>query len=147
MKFNELKPFPGSVKKRRRVGRGSGSGCGRTAGRGHKGQKSRTGGGVRPGFEGGQMPLYRRLPKLKGFNNIFRREAAIVNLRELNVFEENSTVNLARLREKGLVARNARFFKVLGEGELKKVLVIEANQFSRGALKKIEAAGASARPV
>lgn len=147
MKLSELKPFPGAVKKRKRVARGVGSGHGRTAGRGHKGQKSRSGGGVRPGFEGGQMPLYRRVPKLKGFKNVFKVKPGIVNLKDLNIFEKNSVVDLEKLVTKGLVNKNTKFLKILGEGELTRPLTIIANSFSKSALKKIAEAKAEAKVV
>ncbi|GGK21148.1 50S ribosomal protein L15 [Caldalkalibacillus thermarum] len=140
MKLHELKPAPGSRKARKRVGRGIGSGMGKTAGRGTKGQKARAGGGVRPGFEGGQMPLYRRLPK-RGFNNPTRKEYAIVNLETLNRFEEGTTVTPELLKEIGIVKNLKDGLKILGDGELKVKLTVKANKFSQSAIEKIEAAG------
>ncbi|EGL81996.1 ribosomal protein L15 [Caldalkalibacillus thermarum TA2.A1] len=140
MKLHELKPAPGSRKARKRVGRGIGSGMGKTAGRGTKGQKARAGGGVRPGFEGGQMPLYRRLPK-RGFNNPTRKEYAVVNLETLNRFEEGTTVTPELLKETGIVKNLKDGLKILGDGELKVKLTVKANKFSQSAIEKIEAAG------
>lgn len=140
MKLHELSPAPGSRKTRKRIGRGIGSGTGKTSGRGHKGQNSRSGGGVRPGFEGGQNPLYRRLPR-RGFTNIHRREYAIVNLDQLGKFEEGTEVTPELLQESGIV-KNPKFgIKVLGDGELTVQLTVKANKFSQSAVDKIQAAG------
>jgi len=140
MKLHELAPAPGSRKERNRVGRGPSSGNGKTSGRGHKGQNSRSGGGVRPGFEGGQNPLYRRLPK-RGFVNPTRKEYAIVNLEELNNFAEGTEVTPALLLETGVVKNSKSGIKILGNGELSVKLTVQANKFSQSAVEKIEAAG------
>lgn len=140
MKLHELKPAEGSRKERNRVGRGIGSGNGKTAGRGHKGQNSRSGGGVRPGFEGGQNPLYRRLPK-RGFTNPTRKEYAIVNLETLNRFEAGTEVTPELLLETGIVSNAKSGIKVLGDGQLEKGLTVKANKFSASAKEAIEAAG------
>lgn len=139
MKLHDLRPNEGSTHKRKRVGRGPGSGLGKTAGRGHKGQRSRSGYSKRLGFEGGQMPLIRRVPK-RGFTNIFRREFAVVNLSQLEGFEGEVTPE--SLLEKGLVKRG-RPVKILGEGEVSSSLRVKAHRFSRSAREKIEAAGGS----
>ena len=140
MKLHELSPAPGSVKDSFRKGRGAGSGNGKTAGKGHKGQNARSGGGVRPGFEGGQLPLYRKLPK-RGFKNRFAVNYAIVNVSELNKFEDGDTVNLDKLMECGIVKKPLDGLKVLGNGEITKKLTVEAKVFSATAKEKIEAAG------
>ena len=140
MKLHELSPAPGSVTPAWRKGRGTGSGNGKTAGKGHKGQNARSGGGVRPGFEGGQIPLYRKLPK-RGFHNKFGTSYAIVNVSALNVFNDGDTVNLAALTEKGIIRNAKDGLKVLGNGELSKKLTVEATVFSATAKEKIEAAG------
>ncbi|ADY54776.1 LSU ribosomal protein L15P [Syntrophobotulus glycolicus DSM 8271] len=141
MKLHELKPAEGSTKSRKRVGRGNGSGLGNTAGRGHKGQKARSGGGVRPGFEGGQMPMARRLPK-RGFTNIFAKEYNIVNLSDLEErFESGAEVTLETLIESGLVKKVLDGVKVLGDGELTKALTVKVNKVSKTAAEKIAAAG------
>jgi large subunit ribosomal protein L15 len=140
MKLNELKPSPGSRKARKRLGRGQGSGYGSTSGKGHKGQNSRSGGGVRPGFEGGQMPLQRRLPK-RGFTNIFAARTVVVNLRDLNRFEAGSVVDEAELLRTGLVKGRYDLIKVLGSGDLDKALTLKVNKISAGARTKVEAAG------
>lgn len=142
MQLNELKPAEGSTSNRFRVGRGHGSGNGKTAGKGHKGQKARSGGGVRIGFEGGQMPLARRIPK-RGFNNIFAKEYTIVNVGTLNEkFEANEVVDAATLFEKGIVKQVAKDgIKVLGDGELTKALVVDVAKLTASAKAKIEAAG------
>jgi large subunit ribosomal protein L15 len=140
MKLHELKPAPGSKQEPKRKGRGIGSGNGKTAGKGHKGQNARSGGGVRPGFEGGQNPLYRRLPK-RGFNNPFRKEYAIVNLDELNSFVAGSEVTPEILKEKGIVKNSLSGIKILGDGEIKVQLTVKANKFSQSAVEKIQAAG------
>ena len=140
MKLHELSPAPGSVKESYRKGRGPGSGNGKTAGKGHKGQNARSGGGVRPGFEGGQLPLYRKLPK-RGFKNHFAVEYAIVNVEALNVFEDGETVNLDKLMAAGIISKPLDGLKVLGNGEITKKLTVEASIFSASAKEKIEAAG------
>jgi len=140
MKLHELQPAPGSRKPKKRVGRGIAAGQGKTAGRGTKGQKARSGGGVRPGFEGGQNPIYRRLPK-RGFTNPNRKEYAVVNLSTLNRFEESTVVTPELLMETGIVKKLQDGLKVLGDGELKVKLTVKAHKFSRTAVEKIEAAG------
>ena len=141
MKLHELKPNERSVQTRKRVGRGPGSGLGKTSGKGHKGQNARSGGGVRPGFEGGQLPLFRRLPK-RGFNNYeFRTEYAIVNVGDLNDFKDGSVIELSNLKESGLVKKEKDGIKILGNGELTKKLTVKANKFSSTARVKIENAG------
>ena len=140
MKLHELSPAAGSVTPAWRKGRGTGSGNGKTAGKGHKGQNARSGGGVRPGFEGGQIPLYRKLPK-RGFHNKFAKNYAIVNVSALNAFEDGATVNLAALMEKGIIRNAYDGLKVLGNGEIAKKLTVEASVFSATAKEKIEAAG------
>jgi len=142
MQIHELTPAPGSNKPSKRIGRGHGSGQGKTAGKGHKGQKARSGGGVRIGFEGGQMPLARRIPK-RGFNNIFAKEYTIVNVGTLNEkFEANEVVDAATLYEKGIVKKVAKDgIKVLGNGELTKALVVDVAKLTASAKAKIEAAG------
>ncbi len=146
LKLHSLKPGPGANQKRKRVGRGPGSGRGVTAGRGHKGQKSRTGYSRRPGFEGGQMPLYRRLPK-RGFTNIFAKRYVVLNVRDLNQFEEGVDVSAEMLREIGYVKKTHDGLRILGEGELKKQLTVRASHFSESARSKIEAAGGTAEVV
>ena len=143
MKLHELKPNKGGGSKaRKRLGRGIGSGLGKTSGRGHDGQNARSGGGVRPGFEGGQMPLFRRLPK-RGFTNIFAKKFAIVNIEDLNVFSDDTAVTPELLIKEGLVKRGKVIdgIKVLGNGELTKKLDVKAHGFSKSAAEKIEAAG------
>lgn len=140
MKLHELKPAEGSRKERNRVGRGIGSGNGKTSGRGHKGQNSRSGGGVRPGFEGGQNPLYIRLPK-RGFTNPTRKEYAIVNLDTLNRFDAGTEVTPELLLETGVVSNAKSGIKILGNGQLEKGLTVKANKFSASAKEAIEAAG------
>ena len=141
MKLHELSPAAGSTKERKRIGRGAGSGQGKTAGKGHKGQKARAGRGMRPGFEGGQMPLQRRVPK-RGFNNIFRTEMAIVNVATLEAnYDAGAVVTIDSLIEKGLVKKVLDGVKVLGYGELSKALTVQANAISESAKQKIEAAG------
>jgi large subunit ribosomal protein L15 len=143
MKLHELSPAAGSAKAAWRKGRGAGSGNGKTAGKGHKGQNARSGGGVRPGFEGGQLPLYRKLPK-RGFNNKFAKEYATVNVSALNVFENGATVSLETLVACGIVRKEYDGLKVLGNGELTKLLNVEAKIFTASAKEKIEAAGGKA---
>ena len=140
MKLHELSPAPGSNTPAWRKGRGPGSGNGKTAGKGHKGQNARSGGGVRPGFEGGQLPLYRKLPK-RGFHNKFATVYAIVNVEALNRFEDDAVVDTAALIECGLVTRVCDGVKILGNGELTKKLTVKAAVFSNAAKEKIEAAG------
>lgn len=140
MKLHELKPAEGSRRPRRRVGRGIGSGMGKTATRGTKGQWSRTGGGTRPGFEGGQMPLYRRLPK-RGFKNIFAKKYAEVNVEQLNCFDNGAVVDPAALIEAGILKNVLEGVRVLGNGELTKSLTVVAQGFTKSAQQKIEAAG------
>ncbi len=146
MNLHELKPAEGSTRVRRRVGRGIGSGMGKQSTRGAKGQNARTGGGVRPGFEGGQMPLYRRLPK-RGFKNIFADEFAIVNVESLNCFEDNAVVDPATLVEAGILKNVRDSVRVLGNGELKKALTVRAQGFTKSAQQKIEAAGGKAEVI
>ena len=141
MKLHELKPAEGSRKERNRVGRGSSSGNGKTSGRGHKGQKARSGGGVRLGFEGGQTPLFRRLPK-RGFTNINRKEYAVINLEILNRFEDGTEVTPALLVETGIVKDEK-----LGNGSVEKKLTVKANKFSEAAQKAIEAAGGTVEVI
>jgi large subunit ribosomal protein L15 len=145
VKLHELKPAQ-PKKARKRLGRGIGSGQGKTAGRGHKGQKARSGGGTRPGFEGGQMELYRRLPK-RGFKNPTRKEYAIVNVETLNRFEEGTTVTPALLKESGVLSSTRDGVKVLGEGEVTVKLNVKAHKFSQSAAQKIEAAGGSVEVI
>ncbi|MCS4488535.1 50S ribosomal protein L15 [Streptococcus sciuri] len=142
MKLHELKPTEGSRKTRNRVGRGTSSGNGKTAGRGQKGQKARSGGGVRLGFEGGQTPLFRRLPK-RGFTNINAKEYALVNLEQLNVFEDGTEVTPALLKEAGIVRNFKSGVKVLGKGELTKKLTVKVAKFSKSAEVAITAKGGS----
>ncbi|MGI6421558.1 MAG: 50S ribosomal protein L15 [Syntrophomonadaceae bacterium] len=137
MKLNELKSPPGSTRPIKRVGRGIGSGHGKTSTRGHKGQKARSGGGVRPGFEGGQMPLQRRIPK-RGFTNIFKTEYAIVNVGALNVFEDGSIITPELLLNEGIIKKVKNGgVKILGQGELNKRLIVKANKISKSAAQKI----------
>ncbi len=141
MKLNELKTNPGSTHRRKIVGRGPGSGNGKTAGRGEKGQKARSGASIKPWFEGGQNPLYKRIPR-RGFNNArFTTRYAVVNVEDLNIFEDNTTVTPELLREKGLVKKELSGIKILGSGELTKKLVVKANVFTNSAISKIESNG------
>ena len=137
MRINELKPAAGTKRKRKRVGRGAGSGMGKTATRGQDGQNSRSGGGVRPGFEGGQMPLQRRLPK-RGFTPLTRKEYALVNLRDLAQFEPDSVVDIEVLSKTGLISQIKDGVKILGDGELSLALTIKAHKFSKSAVAKIK---------
>ena len=146
MKLGELSPAPGSVKDNYRKGRGHASGNGKQAGRGHKGQNARSGGGVRPGFEGGQMPIYRRLPK-RGFHNIFAKEYVEVNVASLNVFEDNTEIDASLLKEKGIIKKTCDGIVVLGNGEKKKKLIVKAAKFTKSAQSKIETAGGKAEVV
>lgn len=141
MKLHELKPTAGSTASRKRVGRGAGSGLGKTSGKGHKGQNARSGGGVRPGFEGGQLPLFRRLPK-RGFSNYeFKTRYATVNVEDLEVFEENTVVTIDLLKEKGLIKKELDGLKILGNGNLTKKLTVRADKFTNSAKAKIENIG------
>jgi len=146
MKLHELKAAPGSSRAPKRKGRGTATGQGKTAGRGQDGQNSRSGGGVRLGFEGGQMPLYRRIPK-RGFTNIWREEPAIVNIGDLNIFEDGAEVTAELLKEKGLVKKPDSGLKVLGNGKLEKKLTVKANKFSKSAASAIEQAGGKAEVI
>ena len=146
MKLHELHPAEGSTAAPKRLGRGSGSGLGKTSGKGHKGAKARSGGGKRPGFEGGQMPLYRRVPK-RGFNNVFRTEYAEVNVERLEAFEDGETVNAQALLEKKIIRKELDGVKILGGGELTKKLTVQAAKFSASAKEKIEAVGGKAEVI
>ena len=140
MKLHELSPAEGSKKSVKRIGRGHGSGWGKTSGKGHKGQKARAGKGMRVGFEGGQMPLQRRIPK-RGFNNIFRKNVVAINVGTLNKFEDGAVVDIAALTEKGIVKNSFDSVKILSNGTLTKKLTVKAQALSQGAVAKIEAAG------
>ena len=146
MKMHELAPAIGSTKEAKRIGRGHGSGNGKTAGKGHKGQKARAGHGMRPGFEGGQMPLQRRVPK-RGFNNIFAEEWLAINVAALEVFEDGATVTATSLVEKGIIKKADCPVKVLGNGKLTKKLKVNLNAFSASAAEKINAAGGKAEVI
>ncbi len=146
MKLYELKPAQGAKRRAKRVGRGMGSGHGKTSGRGHKGQKARSGGGVRPGFEGGQMPLQRRIPK-RGFTNIFKKEYSLVNLDRLNMFEEGTVITPELLAGRRIIKRADSLVKVLGKGEIHKPLTVKAHRFSKRAAEQIEAAGGKAEVI
>lgn len=146
MNIYELKPAPGSKKKRKRVGRGVGSGHGKTSTRGQGGQWSRSGGGVRPGFEGGQMPLSRRLPK-RGFTNIFAKEYATVNVSDLNTLDDGTVVTVELLKEKRIIRKTFDGLKVLGNGEITKKLTVKAVKFTSTAAEKIAAAGGTAEVI
>jgi len=143
MKLFELTPSVGSTKDSKRKGRGHGSGNGKTAGRGHKGQNARSGGGVRVGFEGGQMPIYRRLPK-RGFTNVFAKQYAEVKLSDLNKFEDGAVVDAEALKEAGIISKTLDGVKVLGTGEITKKITVKASKFTSAAAAKIEAAGGKA---
>ena len=143
MKLHELQPAAGSTTAPKRLGRGVGSGLGKTSGKGHKGAKARSGGGKRPGFEGGQMPLYRRVPK-RGFTNIYRTEYATVNLSQLEVFDDGATVNAETLLAAKIIKKSLDGLKILGNGELTKKLTVEAAKFTESAKQKIEACGGKA---
>jgi len=147
MRLNDLRPAAGATHKKKRVGRGTGSGHGGTSTRGHKGQKARTSGGVRPGFEGGQTPLHRRLPQRRGFRNINRKEYAIVNLDDLERFEAGTEVTPQLLVSSGLIKNVKDGIKVLGDGEITKALTVKAHRFSKGAEEKVKAAGGTAEVV
>lgn len=146
MKLHELKAVPGAAKAPKRKGRGTATGQGKTAGRGMNGQNSRSGGGTRPGFEGGQMPLYRRLPK-RGFTNIFGTEYTVLNVSDLARFEAGTEVTPELLAELGMVKQVKDGIKILGDGELKNSLTVKAHKFSKGAVEKIEAAGGKAEVI
>ena len=146
MKLNQLTAAPGATRAAKRIGRGHGSGNGKTAGKGHKGQKARAGHGMRPGFEGGQMPLQRRIPK-RGFNNIFAKEVVAVNVGSLNRFEDGAEVTVEALKEAGILKKTGDALKILANGELTKKLTVKADAFSEAAKAKIEAAGGTAEVV
>ena len=142
MQLHDLAPAPGSRKKRKRIGRGPGSGTGKTSGKGHKGLKARSGGNVRPGFEGGQMPIYRRLPK-RGFTNIFKKQYAVLNIADLERFDDGATIDMDALRQVGLVKGKVDGAKLLGNGDTQKKFVVKAILVSKTAKEKIESAGGS----
>jgi large subunit ribosomal protein L15 len=146
MELNSLKPAIGSTKNRKRIGRGIGSGHGKTATKGHKGQKARSGGNVEPGFEGGQMPMQRRLPK-RGFNPLSRKEYTLVNIAQLDIFEAGQSIDVDQLLKSGLISRVRDGVKVLADGEITKVLNVKAHKFSAAAKAKIEAAGGTAEEI
>ena len=147
MKLHELEKNIGATHAKKRVGRGSGSGLGKTSGRGQKGQKARSGGSINPVFEGGQLPLYRRLPKRGFTNDKFRTRYAVINLDELNRFEEGTVVTPALLKETGIIKKQLAGIKVLGTGKLEKKLIIQANKFSASALEKIQESGSKAEVI
>ena len=146
MKLHELSPAFGSTKESKRIGRGHGSGNGKTAGKGHKGQKARAGHGMRPGFEGGQMPLQRRVPK-RGFNNIFAEEWIAINVSALEAFEDGAVVDAKALQEKGIIKKADKPVKVLGNGKITKKITVNLNAFSASAAEKINAAGGKAEVI
>ena len=146
MKLHELRAVPGATKAPKRKGRGTATGQGKTAGRGMNGQKSRSGGGVRPGFEGGQMPLYRRIPK-RGFTNIWRTEYTVLNVEDLNRFEEGTVVTPELIKEAGMDKQVKDGIKILGNGNIEKNLTVQAHKFSKTAVEKIEAAGGKAEVI
>ncbi len=147
MKLHELKPNDGATKAKKRLGRGTASGTGKTSGKGHKGQNARSGGGVRPGFEGGQLPLFRRLPK-RGFSNaMFKKEYATINVSDLNKFEDGAVVTPELLKEMGLLKKQLAGVKVLGNGNLDKKITVKANNFSKSAVEKIENKGGKAEVI
>lgn len=143
MRLEELKPAEGSKHRAKIVGRGIGSGTGKTSGKGHKGQNARSGGGVRPGFEGGQMPLYRRLPK-RGFKNIFAKQYVSINVEELNKFDDGAEVNAEALMDKGIISKALDGVKILGRGEVTKKVNVKVAKYSASAKEKIEKAGGKA---
>lgn len=147
MKLNELQRNIGATHAKKRVGRGSGSGLGKTSGRGQKGQKARSGGSINPVFEGGQLPLYRRIPKRGFSNHMFKTRYAVVNIEQLNVFEDNTLVTPALLKEAGIIKNQLDGIKVLGNGKLEKKLTIQANKFSKSALESIKEAGSKAEVI
>lgn len=146
MDLSQLKPADGSTKNRKRIGRGPASGQGKTAGKGHKGQNARSGGGVKPGFEGGQMPLQRRLPK-RGFTSLNKKDFNLINLKDLEAFESGSTINLELYGQAGLINKMKDGVKILADGELSKPLTVHAHKFSKAAAEKIEAAGGKAEVI
>ena len=146
MKLHELRAVPGATKAPKRKGRGTATGQGKTAGRGMNGQKSRSGGGVRPGFEGGQMPLYRRIPK-RGFTNIWRTEYTVLNVEDLNRFEEGTVVTPELIKEAGMAKQVKDGIKILGNGNIEKNLTVQAHKFSKTAVEKIDAAGGKAEVI
>ena len=147
MKLHELRPSEGAFKTSKRLGRGTGSGLGKTSGKGHKGQNARSGGGVRPGFEGGQLPLFRRLPK-RGFSNaMFKVEYATINVSDLEKFEDGAVVTPELLKEMGILKKQLAGVKVLGNGNLTKKITVKANKFSQSAVEKIEAIGGKAEVI
>ncbi|MDO4482902.1 MAG: 50S ribosomal protein L15 [Clostridia bacterium] len=146
MKLHELHPAAGSTTAPKRLGRGVGSGLGKTSGKGHKGAKARSGGGKRPGFEGGQMPLYRRVPK-KGFTNIFGKDYAAVNVERLEIFEDGAVVNAEALKAAGIIKKELCGVKIMGDGELTKKLTVQAAKFTATAKEKIEALGGKAEVI
>lgn len=146
MRLHDLRPAEGSTKSKKRVGRGTGSGLGTTAGRGANGQNSRSGGGVRPGFEGGQMPLFRRIPK-RGFHNKFKKQWTVINIEILNDFEDGTEITPEVLLQTGVVSKLSYGLKILGDGELNKKLTVKANKFTQSAITKIEAAGGKAEVI
>ena len=147
MKLHELRPSEGAFQTKKRVGRGVGSGLGKTSGKGHKGQNARSGGGVRPGFEGGQLPLFRRLPK-RGFSNaMFKVEYATINVSDLEKFEDGAVVTPELLKEMGILKKQLAGVKVLGNGNLTKKITVKANKFSQSAIEKIEAIGGKAEVI
>ena len=147
MKLHELEKNIGATHRKKRVGNGRGSGLGKTCGRGQKGQKARSGGSINPVFEGGQLPLYRRLPKRGFTNGKFRTRYAVINLKDLNVFENGTLVTPALLKEKGIIKNQLDGIKILGEGKLEKNLTIQANKFSTTALEKIKESGSKAEVI
>ena len=147
MKLHELEKNIGAKQAKKRVGRGPGSGLGKTSGRGQKGQKARSGGSINPVFEGGQLPLYRRLPKRGFSNHLFKTEYAIINVSELNKFEDGAVVTPALLKEKGIIKKQLKGIKVLGNGTLEKKLTIQAHKFSTSALEKIKESGSKAEVI
>ena len=146
MDLSNLQPSYGSTRNKKRIGRGHGSGLGKTSGKGHKGQKARSGGNIKPGFEGGQMPLQRRLPK-RGFTPLDRKVYALVNLRDLELFDAGSVVDIEALGKAGLIGQLKDGVKILGDGELTKTLTVKAHKFSKSAQTKIEAAGGTAEVI